>query len=270
MPALLIGFCLAPVAALAQSASSASAAAPESAAASNNPFGLSKDWQISVGGAFIATPQFFGSDSTRFLVVPSIDVRYKDWFFATLQDGVGVRYRSNGLTWSAALAPDLNNRDPDDSPRLRGLRKVSEAVALKLKVDYKLAQLDLSATLNSRLGSSRKGGNYLELEGAYTVLGSSNYFLALGLKVEAVDSRFANNFIGISQQDAVATGQQPYRVGAGIVSAGPFGQFVYRLDNRWTLVSRLAIDKLRGDAAKSPAVEKTTQPFFLFAANYTY
>lgn len=270
MPALLIGFCLTPLVALAQTPSPTAAAEPASAAVSNNPFGLSKDWQISVGGAFIATPRYIGGKGTRFLAVPSFDVRYKDWFFANVQDGIGLQYESKGLTLSAALAPDFNNRDPTDSPRLSGLRKVSEAVAVKLKAEYEAEQLDISATLTSRLGSSRKGGNALELEAGYTVLGGSNYFLALGVRVRAVDAQFANNFIGITPQDAAASGRSAFRVGSGVTNVGPYGQFVYRLDGQWTLISRLALDKLRGQAAKSPLVEKTSQPSFLLVASYTY
>lgn len=69
------------------------------------------DWQVRVGAATSFQPRYEGSDRYHLMAGPSIDVRYKDLFFLSSGEGLGVNF-AQGENWRASLAAvyDLGRR----------------------------------------------------------------------------------------------------------------------------------------------------------------
>jgi MipA family protein len=229
-----------------------------------------RDWRFSVGGGLVVSPEFIGAEDQKAMLFPNFDVRYKDWFFASPRDGIGLQTSTSGLKLSGALGIDLTNRDPKDDPRLTGLRKISAAPALRLKAEYGFGDIDLSALMVNRLGSNAKRGSTVQLEGGYNLLKGQQYRGSVGLSARLTDGKFADNFLSVSPQDSAASGLRPYKAGSGLLDAGVFVQGAYFFNERWSIFSRLQYMQLQGDAADSPIVQKKGQPSFLLFGNYSF
>ncbi|MDE2146300.1 MAG: MipA/OmpV family protein [Burkholderiales bacterium] len=228
----------------------------------------SPGWQTRVGAGVVAGPRSIGADKSRLRLVPSFDLRYGDWFFANPIEGIGVQSQTGAFSASAALAPDLYGRDPDAGPRFRGLSRVSPTAAARFRLGYAQDGYTASAVVSSRLGSSRRRGTTLQWEAGYDfVQGPAMHFNA-GLTLTAMDSTFARNLLSVSAAEAAASGLPVYSAGSGMLDAGLYGQVLYRIDERWSVFSRLQVSRLEGDAAKAPFVVKRTAPSFVVFVDY--
>jgi MipA family protein len=227
-------------------------------------------WQYSLGAGVVGGQKSIGSDQTSYLAVPSIDVRYKDWFFFNPIEGIGVQARTEGATASIALAPDLNSRDPDAGQRFRGLSRVSPTPAVRLKLAYEINDFTLSSVVSWRLSNESRRGTTLELEGGYNILASRNVTLNAGVTARYMDTAFAKNLLSVSSEDSARSGLPVYRARSGLLDAGLYGQVVYRIDDGWSVFSRVQVARLQSDAATSPFIEKRTEPGFVLFVNYDF
>lgn len=228
------------------------------------------DWIIRAGAGVVSAPASIGASKRRNMLLPSIDVRNQNGFFASVADGIGFETKPDDWTLSAALGADFYSRDPKDNSRLAGLEKIGIAPALKLGAGYALGDFNLSAALSSRLGGGIKRGNSLVLEGSYNAIASKRLLGIIGITGTVIDTKFARNLLSTSPADSAVTGLPVYQAGSGLLDAGVFAQALYRFDDRWTLFSRLQFSQLRGDAAKSPIVEKKNQTTFLLFTNHSF
>lgn len=232
----------------------------------SNPDG----WQYRIGAGVVITPESIGSSSTRYMPVPYVDIRYKDWFFLNPVDGVGVRHKFGGLSASISLADDRNNREPSAGKKYRGLRPLSETAAARLKLDYDLGKFTTSAIVSSRLSNSVRRGTTLELEGGYNFVTSPDLRINAGVTARLMDSTFAKNLISVSPKDSLSSGLPVYRAGSGLLDAGVYAEGNYRLNDKWNVFSRIAVARLEGDAKRAPFVEKRTGTTFILFASYTF
>ncbi len=246
------------------------AALASSIACAEGPPSNPDGWSYSIGAGAVITPKSIGSSSTRYLVVPYLDIRYKDWFFLNPVDGVGVRHQFGGLTAAISLADDRNNREPSAGKKFRGLRPLSETAAVRLKLDYDIGDFTTSAIVSSRLSNAVRRGTTLELDAGYNLVTSPDLRINTGVSTRLMDSTFARNLVSVSPRDSVGSGLPVYRAGSGLLDAGVYAEANYRLSDKWTLFSRLAVARLEGDAKRAPFVEKRTGTTFLLFASYTY
>jgi MipA family protein len=225
------------------------------------------DWQLSGGVAVIAAPRSIGSDKTRYLAVPTFDVRYQDWFFIDPIKGIGVQAKpAQGFTASAALGISLDSRRAKDDRRYQGLGDIKEAPALILGLEYELGDAFVSTSLKSRLGSSGRRGTTIDADLGYNILATRSALLGIGATAGAMDSTYARNFLGVSAAQSSASGLTEFNATSGIQRAGLFAQVVYRVSDDWTVFSRLEAAQLRGNAARSPIVESKRQTTFIVSA----
>lgn len=227
-------------------------------------------WQYTIGGGTVITPQSIGSSNTRYMVVPYVDIRYKDWFFLNPVDGLGVSRKFGDLTASVALGADTNRREPSAGRKYHGLRPKSETAAARLKLSYEFDGFTTSALVSSRLSNSVRRGTTLELLGGYNFVTSPDLRINAGISARLMDSTFARNLVSISAQDSLSSGLPVYRAGSGLLDAGVYAEGNYRLSDKWNIFSRLAVARLEADAKNAPFVEKRTATTFLLFATYTY
>ena len=245
------------VLAVALSASTVQAQSTDRPPASPN---AASDWTFNVGAAVIAAPRYVGSSSTRIIAIPTFDIKYRDWLFINPVKGVGAEVELlEGLKGSASIAASLSERKAKDDARFKGLGDIGAAAAIRLGLEYELGNAFVSGKLMSRLGSSNGRGTLFEAEAGYNVWASREGVLGLGLQAKAMDSKYAQNFFGVTAGQAVASGLQAFEAGSGLQSAGPFAQLLIPISKDWTFFSRAEYMRLRGDAAASPITQKRGQ-----------
>jgi MipA family protein len=229
------------------------------------------DWQYSLGAAVIAAPRSIGSDKTRYLAVPTFEVKYKDFFFIDPIKGIGAQLKPlEGLTASASLGINLDSRRAKDDPRYRGLGDVREALAQNLSLEYEIGDAFIATSASIRLGSRDKRGSTFDADLGYNLPATKSLFASVGLTARAMDSAYARNFLGVSAQQAAASGLPRFTAQSGVQRAGAFVQTVYRISDDWTAFGRLEATRLRGDAARSPIVERKGQTSILLSARKAF
>ena len=109
-------------------------------------------------------------------------------------------------------------------------------------------------TVSERLAGSNSRGLTLAAEVGYNVLATDRVLASVGLDERLMDAVWARNFLSVTDSEALRSGLPAYRAGAGQLDAGPFLQGLYRLNDRWTVFSRIQYARFGGDAAASPVV----------------
>ena len=99
------------------------------------------DWQIVMGAAVEHKPLYDGAELTRTIGGPVINVRYKDLWFASIGEGLGVNLWS-GAHYRAglALSYDLGRYVHDDVTHLTGLGDLKIAAAPKAFISYVISK----------------------------------------------------------------------------------------------------------------------------------
>jgi outer membrane protein len=226
-------------------------------------------WDVSVGAGVVAGPRALGASGRRTMAVPVVRATYQDWFFANPIDGVGVKTKAQGVTLSAALGVDFNERKHDDGARYANLREIKLAPAGRFGAKYDAGPFSSEATLSVRAGGSGKNGATLTLEEGYEVYASARTLVTAGVSARLMDSSFSRNFFSVSAADAATSGLRSYQARSGLYETGLFVQAVYPVAERWTIFSKVQYNSLRGDAKNSPLVERRNAPSLLLFATYS-
>jgi outer membrane scaffolding protein for murein synthesis (MipA/OmpV family) len=231
------------------------------------------DWRIRTGAAFSLRPRYDGADRYQLVGGPSIDIRYRDLFFVSTGEGVGVNVL-RGPNWRAGLAIsyDLGRRAADDPGHLSGLGNINPAPEAKLFADYVVSKefpLVLRADIRRTLGGSDGWiadlGAYMPLPGS-----SEKFFWFAGPNLTFADSRYMNRWFGVSPTQAAASGYPVYRANAGLKSAGAGVSAVWFFRKHWFMTADVAFEQLVDSAARSPISQVSTNGVFDFSLNYQF
>lgn len=220
-------------------------------------FALASDWLIDAGGGVISAPRSIGSGRQLAIPVPVIEARYRDWFFATDNpyEGIGFAVKPvNGLRLSTSVGVDLDTRDPSADPRVQGLPKVNAAAAVRGRIEYETSNWFSSLAVSDRLTRSSSRGLTVSAELGYNIVATDRILASIGLDDRIMDGEWARNFLSVTSSDSTRSRLPVFSARAGQLDAGGFLQGLFRLDDRWTLFSRIQYSRFGGHAAASPVV----------------
>lgn len=237
--------------------------------APSGPSSSDKPWKFSLGLGAIYGSRYDGSDDYRFLAIPNLTAEYKDGlFFAGIFDGIGSNFlQGENYKLSASIGFSLGRDEKDDREHLQGLGDIDPGATLEVKGEYSFGPLQLSGKVAK---GTQKFGTTAELE-----LGTM-FPLAEGLMAMASvgakfgDAKHLNTYFGITAAQAERSGYSPYEAGAGIESAGASLGLMLQLSDRWEIMTMLNGDKLLGDAADSPIIQKDFSPTAFVITSYKF
>ncbi len=242
-------------------------------------------WQMRWGAAAASWPRFPGAEKSRLMVLPLFEAQHRKGFFASSLRGVGWEFRlgEHGRV-SVAGGFDARERRSKDDPRakLLGEHKMRPALLLAADLQFGPAYLDLNAvdrlrtrarvidTVSGKYLSHYKDhgdGATVDLEIGLGLMRSERVQLRGGLRMAAMDSRFAKNFYSVPVEvgTAMTPPLKPFSAGSGVMSAGLGLQAQVQLDKDWHFSARMMLDRLRGDAAASPLAQQRNQPSLTMA-----
>jgi outer membrane scaffolding protein for murein synthesis (MipA/OmpV family) len=231
------------------------------------------DWRVRLGAAFSLRPRYYGADRYQVVGGPSVDIRYRDLFFASTGEGVGVNVL-RGPNWRAGIAItyDLGRRAANDPGHLSGLGNINPAPEAKLFADYVISKefpLVLRADIRRNLGGTDGWigdlGAYLPLPGS-----SEQFFWFGGPTLTFADSRYMNRWFGVSPTQAAASGYPNYHANPGLKSVGAGVTAVWYFRKHWFMTADVAVQQLVGSAARSPITQVSTNGVFDFSINYQF
>lgn len=235
------------------------------------------DWTVDVGPGAIAAPRFPGAKKIRALPVPFVDVRYRDWAFFSVRDGLGVNLlRWNGLKIGPVLQVAFPRRYEDDRGYLTGLTNVDTTLEAGAFISYTLdpyftTKLELRKGVAS-LGSSRRNP-FLTATGTFQKsnqhdgvvvdwsadfnappLFGNRLFLSAGPRASYYDKRYAKAYFGVTPAESAVSSFRRFEPKGGFGKVGVGLGAAYPINDNLTFVAAAEYGRLVGDVAKSPIV----------------
>ncbi|KVK90082.1 MULTISPECIES: MipA/OmpV family protein [Burkholderia] len=230
-------------------------------------------WQIAVGAAATLQPRYDGSNQYRPMAGPTLDVRYRDLWFVSTGEGIGVNVL-RGPNWRATISVgyDFGRREADDRGHLTGVGNVNPAAVIKLSADYVISR-DFPLVLRADVRRSVGGANgwvadlaaYMPLPGS-----SETFYWFAGPTVTFADSRYMNSWFGVNDAQAARSGYSRYAPSAGVKSVGGGVTLVWFVTKHWFVTADGAVEQLVGSAARSPLAQRSTDSAVDVSINYQF
>lgn len=233
---------------------------PASLAHAQERPGATGGWSVDVGAGGLVSPEFRGASDYRVRAIPALNIRHGDDFAVTGLEAAYTPFRAG--PWQAgAQARFRFGQDEDDDPvALRGLGGVSESVELGGFVSYGEGPFRVKASLAHDVLDGH-GGQVATLGATYSGVIARGRAgparLTLGPSVTWASARYNRAYYGVDARQALRSGLAPYQPGSGLESAGLSANLVAPLSPRLTLIGVAGYDRLLGDAADSPRLQRS-------------
>jgi outer membrane scaffolding protein for murein synthesis (MipA/OmpV family) len=218
------------------------------------------DWTFTVGAGAFAVPSYPGASSARVMPVPVLDVRYRDRFFLSPFDGVGVNaIATPRFHAGVAVLPDFG-RSASSADRLRGWGVVGAGANAKVFAAYVLGSFALLADVRRQLGA---GDGTLVDAGVTRPLPLARHFILIPTAtVTWANARYMRAYFGVDPAQSAIAQVPVHGVGSGMRDAALTLLAVVPVDERWSVQSIVRAELLLGDAAASPVTQQRVQPTF--------
>lgn len=228
----------------------------------------SDGWAVTVGAGTLYSPSYEGDDDYSLKVLPNVQLRYGNRFFASVQEGAGYNIVNTENLRAGPIARIRFSRDESGDQTfalsggktddLRGLGDVDTSIELGGFVEYELAGIKLGAEL--RQAVSGHDGLVADIgarwSGVSTAFGPPVIWSA-GPRLRLVDDPYTTAYFGVTPAQALASGLPEFEAGGGLHSYGVGATAILPLtrDGAWSAVFLAGYDKLSGDAADAPLVQ---------------
>jgi len=218
-------------------------------------------WTVSIGVLGAVRPAYEGSDAYVGSAVPVVDLRYRDLFFASVRDGIGVNVlREDWVT----LAPVLRyrfGRDQDANRALYGMGDIDGTFEAGVLAVFGTGPARLRLEAAQGLNGGGSEGFQARADLTYGTPLGARLFAVGGPNVTYGDRSYNQTYFGVSPEQAARSGYQQYSAGAGINSVGLSASANYRLWRGFSLTATAEVKQLLYDVADSPIVREPTQAF---------
>ncbi len=213
-------------------------------------------------------PVYPGAGRYRVRPGPDLDLRYKDQAFFSTGEGLGVNIL-NGKTYRAGIALGVDTgREADSANRLHGTGDIGLAPTPKLFAEYVVFPVVLRADIRRALGGA--DGWTGDLSAYMPVYGDRKFFVFAGPTVTFADDTYNRHYFGISATQSLRSGLPRYKAGAGAQSAGFGSSLTWFVTEHWMIQGDLSAQRLLGDAAHSPLVQRRMQYDASLAIGYMF
>jgi len=230
-----------------------------------------RDLEIGVGAGAIYAPAFLGSKDYQLSAVPSLSVKYKDRFFASVPTGIGYNViRSNGWRIGPLAKYAMQRKENDNNPfrvagektdALRGLGDVDGTLELGGFTEY--TWREWSAKAEARQGVDGHEGFVTDLDANYTTTVHSPFWtqgppliVSVGPRATLVDSDYNQTYFGIDAAQSARSGLSQYKAKGGLISYGIGATAILPITDTITATWIAGYARVAGDAGDSPLVQQ--------------
>lgn len=242
-----------------------------------------EDENVLLMGAGVAvSSKYSGSDENRVTPALGIDYSMANGFFASTLRGVGWGSSVGGFNYSAALSYRAERVDRDDDDKflggstsnggdeLRGMGRVEGSALALVSAGWTPNRwFGVSVTLEEPL-SRRENGRAYHVGFTSTVYAGERNDITLGLTGHGGDRDYLQTYYGVTAAQSRASGFRAYAPKAGLYAISTGVDWTYRINDHWGLYTSVGAERLSGDAAGSPIVQRKTAPSAFVMATYRF
>lgn len=227
-----------------------------------------------LGLAAQVQPVYDGSRAYRIQGGPAIDFHYRDIAFISTGDGIGYNVlRGDHYQLGVALTYDLGRKERDDLANLHGMGNIGVAPVGKIFGTWVLSKsfpmilrVDARQFAGGAQGAVGDAAVYLPLPGS-----SRTFVMFAGPSITLATHHYLQTLYGVTPEQSVLSGHPVYEITHdGTVAAGVGFSATKFLTPHWLLNLDTAINQIRGNASRSPLVEKRTQRVLALSIDYNW
>ncbi len=227
---------------------------------------------LGVGVGYSA--KYSGSEDNRFIPMPSVNYRNRNFFINTNGFGItnsGVGYRlvdTDNINFGAIANLDLG-RSEDRSNDLNGLGDVDPSLLGGAYAEFRWQNFRLSTVAMASIAGDTDG------YGARVSLG---YQLNLGRRLSVnpvigttwLSGTYLNTYYGVDSQQSIRSGLPEYQTDSGIESIGFGVNARYIINDHWAIMGIASVRRLANNVDNSPIVAESRPSMVAFSVLYVF
>jgi outer membrane scaffolding protein for murein synthesis (MipA/OmpV family) len=231
------------------------------------------DWRVVLGAGVEQKPLYDGATLTRTSGGPVINIRYKDLWFASVGEGLGVNLlHGEHYRGGVAIAYDLGRLESNDVTHLYGLGNIYRAPAIKAFMSYAISKsfpMVLRADVRQMVGGA--DGMVADIDAFMPLPGSSQRLIMFaGPSYTYADHLYMHKVFGVTTAQSIASGYPVYDAHSGSDAMGFGFSATGFVTEHWFINLDTAVNHLLGSAANSPITQKTTQHVVALSVAYSW
>jgi outer membrane scaffolding protein for murein synthesis (MipA/OmpV family) len=226
------------------------------------------------GAGLRSRPAYDGSASQRLDVVPVVRYFGQPWFIRSTQGVLegGARLElAPGLHAGAQLAFEPG-RDANESEFLKahGIPdlKIGGSVGLHLEYDHKFGPMPVALLMRTRQHTDTDRGAQVDTRLTAGIFQNGPVSAGLFTQATWANDKATSASYAVTPQQSASSGLPAYTAGSGWLFTSVGLLWSVDLSKSWAVVGNLEARHLRGDAARSPLAERTSN--YYSSASLTY
>jgi MipA family protein len=223
-----------------------------------------------VGAAVINSPEFLGSKQRKTMLLPVLDYRWQNGFFAGTTNGIGYQFSSApNMQYGLRVTADFGRKD-NKSAALKGMGDIDAAAEFGGFFNLYLSpQISLTSSLRYGAGNDHKG-MVIDLGANYAMQFAPQWRGAVGVATTFANSNTMQSRFGVTSAQAVTSGYAPYAPGTGLRDARISASANYFLSRQVAITGAVSASALLGDAKNSPIVRSNSAVTGVLALSYEF
>lgn len=209
-----------------------------------------------IGLAAAAGRAYPGGDEERLRLLPWVNYRWSNGWFAGLGNGIGYVFptASPEFQYGVRLTADFG-RKSRRSAVLAGLDDIDPSPELGGFFNWQLSrELSLSSSLRYGAGHDHDGVK-LDLGAQYGWMLSPSWRAGVGVSAGFGNGSLVNDYFGVPADRATAS-RPAYSAGAGLMEVRAGLSLAWIIDAQWSAFGAVSVTSYEGDAADSPLVRE--------------
>src|SRR6266481_9785275 len=229
-----------------------------------------------IGAGVRTRPAYEGSAAQRTDLIPTVRYYGKPWFARTTQgilEGGARMELAQGLNVGAQLAYEggrlasesdflRSNNVPDINP--------GASVGLHVEWDQKLGPVPVTLLARVRRHAHADLGAQADLRLTAGIYGEGGVLVGVFAQETWANAKSAQSFYGITPEQSAVTGLTVFDAGSGPLFTSVGLLWSVDLSREWLALGSAEARKLRGDAARSPLAERTSNYYASVGLAYRF
>ena len=203
------------------------------------------------GGVVFSGPAYKGSDERKAALLPVVEYRWANGFFAGVGSGLGYEFlRGEGTVAGVRLTPDMGRKE-SRSDALRGMGDIGARPEIGVYLNHAFAPFGVGVSTNVRYGA---GGNGLlaDVGVAWGLPLAPTVRLRLGAAATLANGAYMQKFFGVTAEQSATSGYAVTEASAGVRDARATVGVLWAISPKLAMTAGLTASRLAGDAANSP------------------
>jgi outer membrane scaffolding protein for murein synthesis (MipA/OmpV family) len=227
-----------------------------------------------LGLAAEVQPVYDGSRAYRLEGGPVINIHYRDIAFISTGEGLGYNLlRGDHYQLGIGVTYDLGRKEKDDLTNLHGMGNIGAAPVGKIFGTWVLSRhfpmilrVDARQFAGGAQGAVGDASVYLPLPGS-----SHTFVMFAGPSITLATHHYLQTLYGVTPAQSLLSGHPVYEIPRDGTSAAGVGFSASKfLTEHWILNLDTAINQIRGNASRSPLVERRTQRILALSIDYQW